>query len=65
MPITNEFDNNLRKTIADSIPCIHMNGIMMSEKVLRTFKKYLEDLKTSGKTTIDQVLEDMENKDGK
>ena len=61
MPLSNEFNEELRDLIATSIPCVHMPTKMISEKVLRQFKKYLEGCKIDGFTTIDDVLEDMKN----
>lgn len=61
MPLSNEFNEELRDLIATNIPCVHMPTKMISEKVLRQFKKYLEGCKIDGFTTIDDVLEDMKN----
>lgn len=62
MPLNDEFDTNLRKIIATSIPCVHMNTLLISERVLNTFKKYLNECKQNGLTTIDDILENMLNK---
>ncbi len=64
MPINNEFDIELRNIMARNIPCVHMPGLLLAEKVLNTFKVYLEQSKERGLNTIDEILEDMKNKDG-
>lgn len=56
------YNNEIRKKIATSIPCVHMNTILIGERVLNTFSNYLNDLKSKGINTIDEVLEDMKNK---
>jgi hypothetical protein len=61
MPLSNEFNENLRDLIATNIPCVHMPTKMISEKVLRQFASYLEGCKIDGFVTIDDVLQDMKN----
>ena len=58
------YNDEIRKKIAISIPCVHMNTILIGERVLNTFSQYLNDLKEKGFTNIDEVLEDMKNKNG-
>jgi len=62
MPLSEEFDVNLRRIIANSIPCVHMNTLAISERVLNSFKKYLTECKENNLNTVDQVLENMANK---
>ncbi len=64
MPLSDEFNSNLRKVIANSIPCVHMNTLLISERVLNTFKKYLIECKDNNLNTVDDILSNMENKDG-
>lgn len=58
-----EYNLEIRKKIAQSIPCVHMNTILISERVLNTFASYLEVLKSSGYSTIDEVIENLKAKD--
>jgi hypothetical protein len=62
MPIKNEFDETLRANLAKNIPCVHMPGLLLAERALYVVKGYLEEAKTRGLNTIDEVLEDMKNK---
>jgi hypothetical protein len=62
MPIKNEFDETLRANLAKNIPCVHMPGLLLAERALYVVKEYLENAKTRGLNTIDEVLEDMKNK---
>lgn len=64
MDSQNEFNVNLRKIIANSIPCIHMNTLLISERVLKSFKNYLLECKENNLSTIDDVISHMENKNG-
>lgn len=64
MPLTNEFDTDLRRIVSKSIPCVHIPGLLIAEKTLNVFKVYLEESKDRGLTTIDEILEDMKIKDG-
>jgi len=52
-----QYNLDIRKKIAGSIPCIHMNTILISERVLNSFVAYLEDLKLNGSVTIDEAIE--------
>ena len=61
MPLSNEFNEDLRNLIATNIPCVHMPTQMIAEKVLKQFAFYLEGCKIDGFVTIDDVLEDMKN----
>jgi hypothetical protein len=64
MPLKNEFDENLRAKVARNIPCVHMPGLLLAEKALLVVKEYLEESKSRGLVTIDDVLEDMKVKNG-
>ena len=55
-----KFNQQLRNSIAESIPCIHMNSMSLADRTLRTFVKYLKDSQEKGITTIDQLLLDIE-----
>ncbi len=57
------FNLEIRKAVASSIPCVHMNTLLMSERVLNMFTKYLESLKNQGINTIDEVIGEMQKKD--
>jgi hypothetical protein len=57
------YNLEIRKKIAGSIPCVHMNTILISERVLNTFVSYLEVLKSSGYSTIDDAIENLKIKD--
>lgn len=65
MPVSNEFDVELVKKIGMAIPCIHISNPLISDRVLISFRKYLNDCLENGLYTIEQVLEDMKIKDGK
>ncbi len=41
-----------------------MNTLLISERVLNTFKKYLIECKDNNLNTVDDILSNMENKDG-
>lgn len=56
------YNLEIRKKIAGSIPCVHMNTIAISERVLNTFVQYLEILKNSGYSTIDDAIENLKIK---
>lgn len=62
MPLKNEFDENLRAKVAQNIPCVHMPGLLLAERALLIVKDYLENAKIRGLKTIDEILEDMKNK---
>lgn len=62
MPLKNEFDEELRAKVAKNIPCVHMPGLLLAERALIVVKDYLEDAKSRGLNSIDEVLEDMKNK---
>ena len=64
MPLKNEFDTDLRAKVARNIPCVHMPGLLLAEKALFVIKDYLEDARSRGLSTIDEVLEDIKIKDG-
>jgi len=64
MPLKNEFDENLRAKVAKNIPCVHMPGLLLAERALIVVKEYLEESKSRGLITIDDVLEDMKVKNG-
>ena len=64
MPLKNEFDESLRAIVAKNIPCVHMPGLLLAVKALNTFKIYLEESKSRGLNTIDEILEDMKIKNG-
>jgi hypothetical protein len=64
MPLTNEFDEELRNIVAKNIPCVHMPGLLLAEKALNVFKVYLQESKDRGLNTIDEILEDMKIKNG-
>jgi hypothetical protein len=64
MPLKNEFDTDLRAKVAKNIPCVHMPGLLLAEKALFVIKDYLEDARSRGLSTIDEVLEDIKIKDG-
>ena len=64
MPLKNEFDTDLRAKVAKNIPCVHMPGLLLAERALSVVKDYLENAKTRGLNTIDEVLEDIKIKDG-
>lgn len=64
MALKNEFDENLRAKVAKNIPCVHMPGLLLAERALLVVKEYLEESKSRGLTTIDDVLEDMKVKNG-
>lgn len=55
-----KFNLELRKNLAESIPCIHMNSMSLADRTLRTFVKYLNDSKSKGLNTIDDILSDIE-----
>ena len=57
-----QYNLEIRKQIARSIPCVHMNTILISERVLNSFVAYLEDLKVNGASTIDEAIESLKNK---
>lgn len=57
-----QYNLEIRKKIAGSIPCVHMNTIAISERVLNTFVSYLEVLKSSGYLTIDEAIENLKSK---
>jgi len=57
------YNFEIRKAVANSIPCIHMNTLAISERVLKATENYLIDLKSKGLTTIDDVLNEIKNKD--
>jgi len=59
-----EYNLEVRKRIAQSIPCVHMNTILISERVLGTFVSYLDALKSNGYSTIDDVIENLKPKNG-
>lgn len=56
------YNLEVRKKIAQSIPCVHMNTILISERVLNTFVLYLESLKESGLLTIDEAIDSLKTK---
>jgi hypothetical protein len=62
MPLKNEFDEELRAKVAKNIPCVHMPGLLLAERALLIVKDYLENAKTRGLNTIDEILEDRKNK---
>jgi len=62
MPLKNEFDENLRAKVAKNIPCVHMPGLLLAEKALLVVREYLEESKSRGLITIEDVLEDMKVK---
>jgi len=64
MPLKNEFNEELRAKVARNIPCIHMPGLLLAERALVIVREYLNDAKSRGLTSIDEVLEDMKIKDG-
>ena len=64
MPLSNEFDQELRAKVARNIPCIHMPGLLLAEKSLLIIKEYLIDAKNRGLFSIDEILEDMKVKNG-
>jgi hypothetical protein len=65
MQSNNEFNTELKKIIAGSIPCIHMNTLSISNRVLNTFKNYLLQCKEKNIYTIDELLIHMEDNNGK
>jgi hypothetical protein len=62
MPLKNEFDENLRARVAQNIPCVHMPGLLLADRALLVVKEYLENAKSRGINTIDEILEDIKNK---
>jgi hypothetical protein len=64
MPLKNEFDENLRAKVAKNIPCVHMPGLLLAEKALLVVREYLEESRSRGLVTIEDVLEDMKVKNG-
>jgi hypothetical protein len=64
MPLKNEFDENLRSKVAKNIPCVHMPGLLLAEKALLVVREYLEESRSRGLVTIEDVLEDMKVKNG-
>lgn len=52
-----QYNLEIRKKIAGSIPCVHMNTILISERVLNSFVSYLEEIKAGGASTIDEAIE--------
>jgi len=64
MPLNNEFDQDLRAKVARNIPCMHMPGLLLAERALIVVKEYVEEAKSRGLTTIDELLEDMKIKNG-
>ena len=58
-----KFNPELRRNVAESIPCIHMNSMSLADRTLKTIVRYLKDAQSRGLTTIDQVLSDMERED--
>ena len=62
MPRENEFDEELRARVAKNIPCIHMPGLLLAERALLVVKEYLNECKTKGLVTIDEVLEEIKVK---
>lgn len=65
MESNNEFNIELKKIIAGSIPCIHMNTLSISNRVLKTFKNYLIQCKENNINTVDDLLIHMEDNNGK
>lgn len=57
-----KFDKNLLLDMSASIPCAHISRAFLAERALGTIQKYLESAKLRGLNTIDDVLEDMKNK---
>lgn len=57
------YNIEIRKIVSSSIPCVHMNTILIAERVLNSFNKYLLDLKSNGILTIDEAIEHMKKKD--
>ena len=56
------FNLELRKSVAGSIPCIHMNTMLIGERVLNMFIKYLESLKEKGIDSVEEIINEMKNK---
>lgn len=57
------FNPELKRNVAESIPCIHMNSMSLADRALKTMVKYLRDAQSRGITTIEQVLNDIEKED--
>lgn len=57
------YNKEIRKVIANSIPCIHMNTLAISERVLKATENYLLDLKSKGILTIDDLINEMRKTD--
>lgn len=51
------------KSIAQRIPCIHMNSWFMSKRIASDIVVYLEELKSKGFNTIDDVLKEIQSTD--
>jgi hypothetical protein len=62
MPLKNEFDEELRSKVARNIPCVHMPGLLLAERALLIVKEYIEEAKSRGINTVDDLLEDMKVK---
>ena len=62
MPLKNEFDEELRSKVARNIPCVHMPGLLLAERALLIVKEYIEEAKSRGIDTVDDLLEDMKVK---
>lgn len=64
MKLVNEFDTVLRANLASKIPCVHIPKVFLAEKVLLSFREYVNDAKNRGIVNLDDLLEDMKIKDG-
>lgn len=53
------FNKVLHNKVAESIPCMHMPTLMLAERAITEFVKYLENLKIEGKSSIDEVIQDI------
>lgn len=64
MPLSNEFDTELRKEIAKVVPCVHISNSLIADRVLLAFRKYINQCKENGIITLDDLLNEMKIKDG-
>lgn len=57
------FNEKFVKLVAQRIPCVHMNSWSMSKKITADIITYLEELKSKGLNTIDDVLKEIQSTD--
>jgi hypothetical protein len=64
VPLSNEFDTELRKEIAKVMPCVHISNSLIADRALLAIRKYINECKENGITTVDDLLNQMKIKDG-